>query len=110
MSGPTNPAGLSFTAPTTYTDGTTMPAGEVTSFDYGYGIASANYTRVVNDTVMKTSGGKIAAVIPVDLAIGTWFAAARSRTKDGAVSAWGNEVSFAVAAKTPSPISDFSAA
>jgi len=110
MTVPTNPAGLSFTAPVLYTDGSTMPANEVTSFDYGYGTTSGSYSRIVNDTSMKTVGGKIAALIPTDLATGTWFAAARSRTKDGAVAAWGNEVSFAVAPKTPAPITDFSIA
>ena len=110
MSGPTNPAGLSFTAPTLYTDGTAMPPGEVTSFDYGYGTASGAYTRVVNDTVMKTVSGKIAVTIPTDLAFGQWYSAARSRTKDGAVSLWGNEIAFVVAAKLPAPINDFQAA
>jgi hypothetical protein len=110
MSGPTNPAGLSFTAPTLYTDGTAMPAGEVTSFDYGYGTVTGNYTRVINDPTMKLAGGKIASLIPTDLAFGQWFAAGRARTKDGAVAAWGNEVAFVVAAKTPAPISDFQVA
>lgn len=110
MSGPTNPAGLSFTAPTLYTDGTTMPPGEVTSFDYGYGTTSGAYTRIVNDTTMKTAGGKIAAVVPTDLAFGQWFSAARARTKDGAVAAWGNEVAFTTAAKIPAPINDFQVA
>lgn len=84
-----------------------MPLGEVTSFDYGYGTATGTYTRVINDTTMKTSGGKIAATVPTDLAFGQWFAAARARTKDGAVAAWGNEVAFTVAAKIPAPINDF---
>jgi len=110
MSGPTNPAGLSFTAPTLYTDGTAMPPGEVTSFDYGYGTATGNYARIINDPTMKTSGGKIAALVPTDLAIGQWFSAARARTKDGAIAAWGNEVAFVVAAKTPAPITDFAVA
>ena len=110
MSGPTNPAGLSFTAPTLYTDGTTMPAGEVTSFDYGYGTSPGNYTRIINDTSMKTAGGKILAAIPVDLAFGQWYSAARARTKDGAVALWGNEVSFSIVAKLPAPITDFGVA
>ena len=110
MSGPTNPAGLSFTAPTLYSDGTMMPPGEVTSYDYGYGTVSGTYTRIVNDPTMKTVSGKIAAVIPPDLAIGQWFSAARSRTKDLAIAPWGNEVPFVVAAKTPAPITDFAVA
>lgn len=107
MSGPTNPAGVSETLPTTFTDGTTIPAGTITSIDYGYGLSPGTYTRIINDTTMKTVGGKVAAVIPTDLAFGTWFCAARSRTKDGAVAQWGNELTFTVAAKQPSPITDF---
>lgn len=109
MSGPTNPAGLSFTAPTTYTDGTAIPAGDIASYDYGYGTATGNYSTVVNDATMKTAGGKIASLIPTNLAEGQWFASARSRTKEGVVSAWGNEIQFVVA-KQPSAIADFSAA
>ncbi len=110
MSGPTNPAGLSFTVPTLFTDGTSIPTGTVTSIDYGYGTATGAYTRVVNDTAMKTAGGKVAAMIPTDLPFGQWFSAGRARTKDGAVAAWGNEVAFVVAPKTPAPITDFSVA
>lgn len=110
MSGPTNPAGVSETLPTTFTDGTAIPAGTITSVDYGYGTSSGVYSRIVNDTTMKTVGGKVAAVIPTDLAFGTWFSAARTRTKDGAVAQWGNEITFTVAPKQPSPITDFVAA
>lgn len=107
MSGPTNPVGVSETLPTTFTDGTAIPSGTITSIDYGYGTASGTYSRVVNDTTMKLAGGKIAATIPTDLAFGTWFVAARTRTKDGAVSQWGNELSFTIAPKQPNPITDF---
>lgn len=110
MSGPTNPVGLSFTAPATYTDGTAIPAGAITSYDYGYGQATGNYSRIVNDVTMKTVGGKIAAVVPTDLAFGQWYAAARAKTKDGGIGAWGNEVPFVTSAKQPSPITDFSVA
>jgi len=111
MSGPTNPAGLSFTAPITFTDGTAIPAGTIVKFQYGFGTATGQYASPpVDDTVMKTSGGKVAATIPSTLGFGQWFAAARSVTKDGAVSAWGNEISFVLAPKTPSPINDFQAA
>lgn len=110
MSGPTNPAGVSETLPATFTDGTAIPAGTITSVDIGFGTTSGIYTRIVPDTVIKTSGGKVTESIPSDLAIGTWFAASRTHTKDGAVSAWSNEVSFVIAPKQPSPITDFSVA
>jgi len=109
MSGPTNPVGLSFTAPTTYTDGTAIPPGDVVSFDYGYGTASGTYPTVVNDTTMKTSAGKIAAKIPTNLAVGQWYGNVRSRTKEGVVSVWGNEQPFVIA-KQPSPVTDFGVA
>lgn len=106
----TNPAGVSETLPTTFTDGTAIPPGTITSVDYGYGTSSKNYSRVVNDTTMKMVNGKVAASVPTDLAVGVWFSAARTRTKDGAIADWGNEITFNIAAKQPSPITDFSAA
>lgn len=110
MSGPTNPAGLSFTAPATFTDGSAIPAGTITKYQYGFGSATGVYGTIVDDTDFTTAGGKQVGPVPASLAFGQWFAAARSLTKDGATSAWGNEIAFVIAAKTPSPITDFSAA
>jgi hypothetical protein len=110
MSGPTNPAGLSFTAPATFTDGTAIPPGTITKYQYGFGNATGVYITIVDDTDFTVSGGKQVGPIPSSLGFGQWFAAGRAVTKDGAVAAWGNEISFVIAAKTPSPITDFSAA
>lgn len=110
MTAVVNPAGVSETLPTTFTDGTAIPSGTITSVDYGYGAESKNYTEIVNDTAMKTVAGKVAYLVPADLALGTWFAPARTHTKDGAVADWGNEITITIAAKKPSPITDFSAA
>lgn len=103
----TNPVTVSFTAPTTYVDGTTMPAGEVTKYQYGFGTVSGAYTLVVDDADLTVTAGKQTGALPTNLAIGNWFSASRSVTKDGATSGWSNEVPFVVAAKQPSPIVDF---
>lgn len=111
MTAVVNPTAVQFTAPTKYTDGTVMPTGEVTKFQYGFGTATGNYTQVVDDTDLTVNAqGLQTGSVPTTLAVGSWFAAARSVTKDGATSAWGNEVAFTVAAKQPSPVSDFQVA
>lgn len=110
VSGPTNPAALSFTAPATFTDGTVIPPGTISKYQYGFGTATGVYGTIVDDTDLTTAGGKQVGVVPTNLAFGQWFAAARAVTKDGATAAWGNEIPFVIAAKTPSPITDFSAA
>ena len=106
----TNPVTVSFTAPTTFEDGTSIPSGTITKYQYGFGLVSGTYTLVVDDADLTVTAGKQTGALPSNLAIGNWFSAARSVTKDGATSKWSNEVPFAIAAKAPSPISDFSLA
>ncbi len=107
MAGPVNPTVLSHSAPTQFIDGTAIPAGTVIKYQYGFGTAAGQYTTIKDDLDLTSdANGKQTYAIPV-LALGNWFAAARTVTKDGATSAWGNEVSFTLAAKEPKPISDF---
>jgi hypothetical protein len=104
----TNPLSCSFTAPAQYTDGTAIPAGAIVKYQYGFGQVSKTYTIVVDDTDLTPSSGKQTGSLPNNLAFGNWFAAARSVTKDGAVSDWSNEVPFSVAPPIPQAITDFS--
>lgn len=107
----TNPTVLSYTAPPTFTDGTSIPSGTITKFQYGFGAASGVYTTIVDDIDLTVdSKGKQTGPVPANLAFGTWFSACRAVTKDGATAGWGNEIQFTVAAKTPSPVADFGAA
>lgn len=106
----TNPVTASFTAPPTFEDGTAIPAGTITKYQYGFGQVSGTYTLVVDDTDQTVTAGKQTGALPSNLAVGNWFAAARTLTKDGATSKWGNEVPFTVAAKLPSAIMDFGVA
>jgi len=103
----TNPVTASFTAPATFEDGTAIPAGTITKYQYGFGQVSGTYTIIADDVNLTETAGKQTGSLPTNLAIGNWFAAARSLTKDGAVSKWGNEFAFTIAAKVPSPILDF---
>lgn len=103
----TNPLSCSFTAPAQFMDGTAIPAGTITKYQYGFGQVSKTYTIVVDDTDLTPTSGKQTGSLPNNLAFGIWFAAARSVTKD-ATSDWGNEVSFTVAPPVPQPIADFS--
>jgi hypothetical protein len=107
----TNPTVLSYTAPATFTDTTPIPSGTITKFQYGFGAATGNYTVIVDDIDLTVDAkGKQTGPVPGNLAFGTWFSAFRTVTKDGATSAWSNEIQFVIAAKTPSPGADFGAA
>jgi len=109
MPGPTNPNTLVHSAPTQYTDGTAIPAGQIVKYQYGFGQTAGQYTIIKDDVDFTTDvNGKQTFTIPTLPALGQWFSAGRSVTKDGATSAWGNEVAFVTAAKEPKPISDFS--
>lgn len=105
-----NPTTATFSAPTTFEDGSAIPAGTITRYQYGFGQVSGTYTLVVDDADLTPTNGKQTGNLPASLSIGNWFAAARSVTKDGATSKWGNEVAFSIAAKAPSAIADFSLA
>jgi hypothetical protein len=110
MAGPTNPTVLSHSAPTQFTDGSQIPAGTITKYQYGFGTATGQYTTIKDDLDLTSdASGKQTFAVPA-LAFGNWFAAARAVTKDGATGAWGNEVAFTLAAKEPKPITDFNAA
>jgi hypothetical protein len=109
MAGPTNPGAVSFTAPTKYTNGASIPANGIVRYEYGFGQTAGNYTRIVPDTDFTVAGGKQAGPIPTDLAEGQWFTAQRTVSAGGGVSAWSNEVPFVVVL-VPAAVTDFSVA
>jgi hypothetical protein len=111
MPGPTNPTVLVHSAPTQYTDGTTIPAGQIAKYQYGFGQSPGQYTIIKDDIDLTAdANGKQTCPIPVLPAFGQWYSAGRAVTKDGATAAWGNEVPFVTAPKEPKPIVDFSVA
>lgn len=110
MSGPINPDTITFDAPTKFTDGTSIPVGTISKYQYGFGQASKVYTLVVDDTNMTPDvDGKQDAPLTIagQLAFGQWFGASRAVSKDGTTSAWSNEAAFEVRAKTTEPPSNF---
>jgi hypothetical protein len=113
MAGPTNPDTIVFDAPTKYTDGTPIPVGGISKYQYGFGRVSRIYTLVVDDTDMTPdSAGKQHAPVTIagELAFGQWFGAARAVSSDGKTSGWSNEAAFEVAAREPEPPANFSVA
>jgi hypothetical protein len=109
MSGPVNPTVVVHSAPTTFTDGTAIPADAIVKYQYGFGQASGNYTVTLDDVDLTTdANGKQFCQIPQLPAFGQWFAAGRAVTKDGGTGKWSNEAAFTTEAKEPSPITDFS--
>lgn len=116
MAGKQNPGLVNFTAPAKYVDGTTIPANQVTRFEYGFAQtaqgakpqASKVYPTIIPDTDFTAdSQGKQFGPVPGTLALGSWFCAQRTVTKDGAVSDWSNEAPFDVVPKQPEPVTDF---
>lgn len=107
MAGPVNPGSVQFTAPAKYTNGQTIPSNAIDRFEYGFGLAAGSYSRVVADADFTAVSGKQVGTIPADLGEGQWYAAVRTVTKGGGVSAWSNEVPFVVRL-TPEPVADFS--
>lgn len=111
MAGPTNPTVLVHSAVTQFTDGAAIPAGTITKYQYGFGQAPGQYTLIKDDLDFTTDAqGKQFFTIPALPSFGQWYAAGRAVSKDGSTAVWGNEVTFATAAKEPKPITDFSAA
>lgn len=109
------PSKVTLTLPTQNTDGTTIASGELTDVQVGFGTATGNYTLIADDTAFATQTQNGVVTIPwaslnENLGNGTWFAAARVKTKDGAISAWSNEASFVITPPVPNAPSNFSIA
>lgn len=107
MAGPVNPGSVSFTAPTRYVNGQTIPSNGIARFEYGFGRDIGNYTTIVSDTDFTAVGGKQVGAIPANLGEGQWYVAARAVSTGGGVGAWGNAAPFVVTL-IPEAISDLS--
>lgn len=113
------PTSIDFTLPTTNTDGSGIPAGELVDVDFGYGTTSAAgaptfaYTNIVSKAFTAVDPSNAAVVTvpwanlgqPV-LAPGTWFFAVRVVAAGGA-SNWSNEAQFVVPTPVPNPPTGF---
>ncbi len=109
------PTKVTLTLPTQNTDGTTIASGELVDVQVGFGTSSGNYTLIADDTAFATQTQNGVVTIPwaslnENLGNGTWFAAARVKTADAAVSAWSNEASFTIAPPVPNPPTSFGVA
>lgn len=110
MAGPSNPDTILFDAPTKFTDGSPIPVGTISKYQYGFGQASKTYTLIKDDSDMTPDAqGKQQAPTSIAgaLAFGQWYGAARAVTKDGTISPWSNEAAFTVDPKTPEAPSNF---
>lgn len=111
--GPVNPKTISFNAPTQYTDGTTIPAGGIARYEYGFSqSAGGPYSRLVSDSdfTPDAEGNQTHTLDLAGFAFGQWYAAARAVSSDNMTSAWSNEAAFEVQAKEPKPPTGFSVA
>lgn len=109
------PKSVTLTLPTANTDGSTVVAGEIVDVQVGFGTATGNYTLIADDTAFATQTQNGVVTIPwaslnENLGNGTWFAAARVKTKDGVSSAWSNEATFTIAPPQPNPPTGFTVA
>jgi len=103
-----NPTQFNWVVPTTNTDGTAIPAGEITGYTIGVGAASGKYTIMTSVSNPAATSEPIAD-LSATLAPGTYFAAIRAESTGGP-SAFSNEVSFAIAAPIPNPPTGFTVA
>jgi len=102
------PKSVTLTLPTQNVDGSAIASGELVDVQVGFGNATGNYTLIADDTAFATQMQAGVVTIPwaslnENLGNGTWFAAARVKTADGATSAWSNEASFIIAPPVPNP-------
>jgi hypothetical protein len=114
------PTSIDFTLPTTNTDGSAIPPGELIDVDFGYGTTSAAgaptfmYSTIVSKafTVVDPTNAAVVTVPwaslgqPV-LTPGTWFFAVRVKSGAGTTSIWSNEAQFVVPVPVPNPPSGF---
>lgn len=109
--GPVNPTTISHDASIEFTDGTPIPPGTLTKYQYGFGLTASALTLIKDDAdFTPNSEGKQTAPLSIagQLAIGQWFAAARAVSKDGPMSPWSTAAAFEIKAKEPRAPSGFS--
>lgn len=109
--GPVNPTAIVFDAPTEFVDDNSpIPAGTITKYQYAFG-QSPTALNLIRDDIDLTpnADGKQTSPLSVagSLAIGQWYVAGRSVTKDGAVAKWSTAAAFEIRAKEPKPIAVF---
>jgi hypothetical protein len=109
------PKTITLTLPTTNTDGSSIPAGEIVDVQIGFGTIPGSYTLIADDSNFGAQTQNGVVTIPFGslgetLAVGTWYAAARVKTDQGIVSAWSNESSFTIAPPQPNSPTGFSVA
>lgn len=85
---------FSWTAPTTFVDGSVLPPSDITSFDF-------ICTAAGQPSVMFTAAGT-ARTVPRDLPPGTWACSATA-TARGATSDPSNVVNFTILQPKPNP-------
>lgn len=113
MSGPVNPDTITFDAPTSFTDGSAIPAGTLLRYEYVFAqSATGPFNKVVADSDFTPNAqGKQTHDLELGgFAFGQWYGAARAVSKDGPVSANSNVAAFEVRAREPSPPTGFTVA
>lgn len=116
MAGPVNPDTITFDAPASFTDGSSLPAGSIARYEYGFAqVSTGPFTRIVTDTdFAPTPQGKQTHDLDlVGFAFGQWYGASRAITTaafGSMTSAWSNVAPFEVRAKEPSPPTGFTVA
>ena len=86
---------FSWTAPTAYTDGSSLPAAQI-----------AGYTLTCGPTVVQIAGPVLTFVR--DFGPGTYTCSLQTRAVNGQISVASNTVSFTVPQPTPNPPAGFS--
>jgi hypothetical protein len=90
---PATPSAVAnWTAPTTYTDNTALPANQLAQYTVSYGNASGGpYTNTIS--VLPVNGVVPTTVTITGLTVGTWYFIVTATATNNMVSANSNEVS-----------------
>jgi hypothetical protein len=93
----------SWTAPTTYTDNTTLPANQLAQYTLSYGnVSGGPYPNTIN--VLPVNGVIPTTITITGLTVGTWYFIVTATSTNGMTSANSNEASKTIiSSAAPNP-------
>jgi len=107
-----NPTKIRYTLPTSNTDGSPLPMSGIRHIELGLGVTSGQYTTIIADVTFAPGPDGVSEepLSRFNLSPGTYFAAGRTVSTAGIMSAWSAEASFVIEPPIPNTVSDFSVA
>jgi hypothetical protein len=110
MAGPVNPkVGFTYNHAATDVNGNPFPVSKIAKYQIGLrrGGSVGTYEMIVDDAQFENGQQVSGMSLFGNLAYGQWYAAARTVSTEGPVSAWSAEAAFVLEAVTPSAPTGF---